>query len=129
VGRGFNDNSFFAGDIAEVLVYTRALNSSERTTVEQYLGSKYNLAIAGGGGGGGIIALADTVEPRAEFREGSVIISWSADCPACILQRRKSSDDESLWSDMDVPAVLRDGRYQVTISPHGSQQFFRLRLR
>ena len=41
LGRGYNDNTFFSGQIAEVLVYDRALNESERQSVEQYLNSRY----------------------------------------------------------------------------------------
>src|SRR5262249_24109899 len=41
IGRGYNDNTFFAGDIAEVFVYKRALTPSERMTVENYLTIKY----------------------------------------------------------------------------------------
>ncbi|MCI0533677.1 MAG: Ig-like domain-containing protein [Verrucomicrobiales bacterium] len=41
LGRGFNDNTYFAGDIAEVLVYTRAVSDTERQQIEQYLTTKY----------------------------------------------------------------------------------------
>lgn len=41
IGRGYNDNTYYSGDIAEVLVYTRALTSAERQTVESYLCDKY----------------------------------------------------------------------------------------
>jgi hypothetical protein len=41
LGRGYNDNTYFPGEIAEVLVYTRALTGSERAQVEQYLRDKY----------------------------------------------------------------------------------------
>jgi hypothetical protein len=40
LGLGYN-NTFFNGDIAEVLVYQRALTDAERQTVEAYLRSKY----------------------------------------------------------------------------------------
>jgi putative heme-binding domain-containing protein len=36
-----NPRGFFDGDIAEVLVYDRALDDAERTAVEKYLGAKY----------------------------------------------------------------------------------------
>ena len=39
LGRGYT--GYFAGDIAEVLVYTRALSTAERQAVEQYLLAKY----------------------------------------------------------------------------------------
>jgi hypothetical protein len=42
VGRGWN-NTGFLGQIAEVLVYNRALTAAERQAVEQYLKSKYGL--------------------------------------------------------------------------------------
>ncbi|MCI0538584.1 MAG: Ig-like domain-containing protein [Verrucomicrobiales bacterium] len=41
LGRGWNDDSYFPGGIAEVLVYTRALSATEQSTVETYLKSKY----------------------------------------------------------------------------------------
>ena len=41
VGRGYNDNTYFTGDIAEVLVYNRALSQGERQAVEAYLNNKY----------------------------------------------------------------------------------------
>jgi hypothetical protein len=37
------DGSPWAGDIAEVIVYNRALSNSERATVEGYLANKYGL--------------------------------------------------------------------------------------
>ena len=43
VGRGYNDNSYFGGKIAEVIVYTRALSDTERQQVEGYLRGKYAL--------------------------------------------------------------------------------------
>jgi len=43
LGRGYNNNTYFNGDIVEVLVYNRALSDSERQSVEQYLDGKYNL--------------------------------------------------------------------------------------
>jgi hypothetical protein len=39
LGRGYT--GYFAGDIAEVLVYTRALSTAERESVENYLLNKY----------------------------------------------------------------------------------------
>jgi len=41
LGRGYNDDTFFAGDIAEVLVYQRALTAQEIASVQQYLQAKY----------------------------------------------------------------------------------------
>ncbi|MEK7675014.1 MAG: Ig-like domain-containing protein [Verrucomicrobiota bacterium] len=41
LGRGYNDNTYFPGAIAEVLVYARALSDTERESVEHYLNAKY----------------------------------------------------------------------------------------
>jgi len=41
LGRGYNNNPYFNGDIAEVLVYSRALSDAELRTVQRYLLQKY----------------------------------------------------------------------------------------
>src|SRR6185436_18729997 len=41
VARGYNGNTFFSGDIAEIVVYTRTLSPSEQQSVEAYLDNKY----------------------------------------------------------------------------------------
>ena len=43
LGLGYNNDTYFAGDIAEVLVYNRALSDPERQQVEQYLLDKYGI--------------------------------------------------------------------------------------
>jgi type II secretory pathway pseudopilin PulG len=40
----YNDNYFF-GDIAEIIIFKRALTSEERKSVESYLSKKYNILI------------------------------------------------------------------------------------
>jgi PKD repeat protein len=47
IGRRGNLNDYFLdGNVAEVIVYNYTLNTTERILVENYLGSKYNRAIA-----------------------------------------------------------------------------------
>ena len=41
VGRGYNNSTYFAGEVAEVLVYTRALPQATRESIEQYLKTKW----------------------------------------------------------------------------------------
>lgn len=41
IGRGYNDNTYFQGDVAEVLVYSRALSQTELQSVQSYLQTKY----------------------------------------------------------------------------------------
>ena len=43
IGRGYNDNTYFPGMIAEVLVYTKTLSDTERQDVEKYLSDKYSI--------------------------------------------------------------------------------------
>ena len=42
IGEGVN-NSFFHGEISEILVYNRVLSTAEAALVESYLGQKYGL--------------------------------------------------------------------------------------
>jgi hypothetical protein len=42
LGRGSN-NTFYSGDVSELIVYARALEPAERQKVEQYLMTKYHL--------------------------------------------------------------------------------------
>jgi hypothetical protein len=48
VGRGYDNDTFFAGDIAEILIYNRALTVAERQQAEQLLIDKYGLTAAAG---------------------------------------------------------------------------------
>ena len=41
VGRGYNNNTYFPGDIAEIIVYPRALCELERELIESYLTDNY----------------------------------------------------------------------------------------
>jgi len=42
LGQGMN-NTFYAGDVSELIVYSRSLTASERQAIEQYLMNKYHL--------------------------------------------------------------------------------------
>jgi hypothetical protein len=44
-------NGIWAGDLAEVIVYDSALGGTDRGSVEDYLGGKYNLGFGGGAAG------------------------------------------------------------------------------
>ena len=43
IGRGYNDDTYFPGMIAEVLVYTKTLSDTERQDAEKYLSDKYSI--------------------------------------------------------------------------------------
>lgn len=46
VGASTSGAEFLTGDIAEIVVYNRALSATERKAVERYLGARYGVAIA-----------------------------------------------------------------------------------
>ena len=41
IGRGYDDNTYFPGMMAEILIYTKTLSDEERQQVGRYLGDKY----------------------------------------------------------------------------------------
>lgn len=49
IGDGASDANFMDGDIAEVVLYSRGLNTSERDQVTQYLGDKYGISVVTSG--------------------------------------------------------------------------------
>ncbi len=59
---------FFNGDIAEVIVYNRVLSPSERTQVEQYLATRYNVT--------DMPLAVQATEFLAKDNNGSVTLSW-----------------------------------------------------
>jgi hypothetical protein len=78
LGRGYNDNTYFAGRIAEVLVYDRALSDAERQQVDEYLSTKYFTATP---------PPPDTTAPnislvRSAPGTNSATITWTTDEPA-----------------------------------------------
>jgi chitodextrinase len=50
LGVSGNPASYFAGNIAEILIYNRALSQAERDTVERYLENKYGVSDSDGDG-------------------------------------------------------------------------------
>lgn len=44
---GDGGGASYSGEIAEIIIYSRALSSSERASVQAYLGNKYNLDVSG----------------------------------------------------------------------------------
>ena len=43
IGRGYDDNTYFPGMIAEIFIYNKALSDDERSQVENYLSDKYSI--------------------------------------------------------------------------------------
>jgi hypothetical protein len=91
LGRGYNDDTYFAGHIAEVLVFTRALSEAERVQVEQYLAGKYSApAVMADFDFDGDVDLSDLVHLEACLAGPAVSLS----SPVC--------EDKDLDGDGDV---------------------------
>ncbi len=45
IGRWFNYNSFYNGDIFEIIIFSNSLGKEDRQSVESYLSKKYNIKI------------------------------------------------------------------------------------
>jgi hypothetical protein len=121
LGRGYNDNTHFAGDIAEVLVYNRALTESERVQVEDYLDRKYgNLrAQPESGVEGDIPAL------RVRLVAGELHLCWPTSSTDYVLEQSELTFPAH-WSPVaQVPA--RQDENCLTLPAHAGSRFFRLR--
>ena len=84
---GFSDsnNNSFAGQIAEVLVYNRALSAAERGVINSYLGSRYALNLA--------VPPAPTLTATV-LSSTRVALSWAAvDGAVATLERKTGEGD------------------------------------
>ena len=70
-----NGNAYYQGDIAEILVYDRALSNSERKQVECYLANKYDLEISGCEGGNSLKLHLDA--NTISGNDGDLVGSWN----------------------------------------------------
>jgi glucose/arabinose dehydrogenase len=129
IGRGYNNNTFYAGDIAEVIVYDRALTTSERSDVEFYLKSKY-----------GLLPPAPSPPPSAPTevdatlgllsitQDGArVIICWPQTCIGCVLEGSRDLIAPMSWAPVDATVRVIDGRNCSTLPIDTNIRFFRLR--
>lgn len=46
VGRDTGNGGYYTGDLAEIIIFTRALKTEERQAIETYLAKKYNITIS-----------------------------------------------------------------------------------
>lgn len=81
IGQGYNENTYFHGSVAEILIYTRAVTAEEREGVESYLASKY----FGDGGGGEDPPTGDVTAPTTPtnlsatpFSPTRMDLTWTA---------------------------------------------------
>jgi hypothetical protein len=100
------DDNPFVGDIAEVLVYNRALDGGEIATVNEYLNTKYNQDFAAAAPGG--VSTPATTDPKLWLRADAGVTGTS---------------DVSAWADQGPAgrnATSGDGPALVTNSINGN---------
>jgi hypothetical protein len=114
IGRGYNDNTYFAGYVAELLVYTRALSPVEREAVETQLNDKYLLI---------------GPRPRLDLaRTGNLLrLSWPSDAPDYVLEIKEGFLSE--WREADEVPVVENGENVVMTNVAQPIRFYRLRRR
>jgi hypothetical protein len=115
LGRGFDDNSYFPGTIAEVLVYRRALSDQERMSLEAYLQEKYSGA-----------APEEQPTIRIAFTQGQVRgqVNGQANKPYDVL----ASSDFATWTLLLTDTTGSDGTFAFPVTAQSSRQFFRARV-
>jgi hypothetical protein len=135
LGRGYNDDTYYAGRIAEVLVYTRALSEIERQAVEQYLSDKYALSapvpLAAGVTAPPELAMVDPAPGSLSIRrEGdTVVVSWPLEDFDCVLEETLSFQPPFVWGPVEAALSVVDGQNCVTLPIAETSRFVRLRRR
>ena len=108
---GTRDDQFtrMKGDIAELIIYDKALSEAEKATVYTYLGSRYGIAL-----------VSNPAPPLSVRRnvDGTVTVSWAADALGWGLEA--SAELLAPWT--PVPDVVGN---TITLTPEG-RNFFRL---
>lgn len=116
IGSRDNLETQMKGDLAELLVYNRALSESERNTVVQHLASKYGIPI--------VRVAPVVVAPTLSIHRPStttVTISWPAGTTGFVLES-STVLPAATWT--EVPNVANNS---VTVSSTAGAQYFRLR--
>jgi hypothetical protein len=112
-------NSFWSGDIAEIIAYDRALATEEREEVEHYLRSRHGFGLPP--------APATPAAPAVDILDATrALVGWEVPSqPAtCELQRRMLSGAGGSWEDIAV-----DGRQSLLDEGLASGATYAYRLR
>jgi len=131
LGRGYNNNTYFPGSIAEVLVYNRALSDGERGQVEAYLNDKYFPAVEAST----VLTVtkpADTNDGACDgdcsLREAVVAANAASNANTILLPAgaytitRSGSDDTAVNGDLDItnPVTILGAGANVTTILRGA---------
>jgi hypothetical protein len=105
------------GNLAEVVIYNRALSEAERLQIVSYLQTKYGL--------GGTTPDAPSL---AVSRSGptTATFSWSETAEGFILESSPTLGTGASWTDVTEPVVPSGGQNTITVETTGPARFFRL---
>jgi hypothetical protein len=116
IGTRGDDFTRLKGDLAEIIIYNRALDQTERTQVVSYLNSKYAL--------GG----TEPQPPSITVSRGSnntLIFAWPSTEAQFVLQANDGLASDG-WTDVTEAVVPSGDQNTVTVAITGSARFFRL---
>jgi hypothetical protein len=116
IGTRGDDFTRLKGDLAEIIIYNRALDQTERTQVVSYLNSKYAL--------GG----TEPQPPSITVNRGSnntLIFAWPSTEVQFVLQANDGLASDG-WTDVTEAVVPSGDQNTVTVAITGSARFFRL---
>lgn len=102
------------GDIAEIVIYNRALDAQERAQLHQYFGEKYGLPT------GPVIG----PEVSIALTEGTVTLSWPA--AGGEVEVQAASQVLGPWEPVTEPVVPDGEMNTVTVTADDDARFFRL---
>jgi hypothetical protein len=106
----------FKGDLAELVIYARALTAAERTQVQDYLQKKY--------------FEAPSDQPRLSVSRGNnntLVFSWPTSPEGFALEASDKLGTGASWAAVTEPVVVVNGQNTVTVPATATARFFRLK--
>lgn len=113
LGGGIYDRHRFGGDIAELIVFNHVLTAAERSTVEAYLGSKYQAAL---------VPPAPTSLTASAFTATQVTLNWTGSTGTVAIERKSGVNGTYVEIGTASGSVFNDGSLQPT-----TQYLYRIR--
>jgi len=125
LGRGYDNNTFFAGRIAEVLVYRRALSDSERQRLNAYLGSKYFGSAAATESSASPVISSGTLNLE---RVANGLLRCVATGEPGQAYEVLGSTDMIHWESLATKNASSAGDFDFSVDPETGWKFFKTRL-
>ena len=108
LGRGYNNNTYFPGMIAEALVYNRALSDTERQSLENYLNTKYFVVATPA------ITVSAPANGNTWTAGTTAAVAWSSSGITGNVDIQLSIDDGGTWTTL-VTNTPNDGNQPVVV--------------